>query len=1058
MADRRVRVILEAQADAYKRGMDQAAQATDRLSDAAGRVGNSTKGMADPIREIGREWSNAARTMQSEMTTVGTGFAAMGAVITGIGASLLSVGIQYNSLQQVAGQALTQMTGSASEAADQMDRLNEFASTSPFFRDTWLNAQRQLMAFGMEAENVVPTLEGVEEAVAAIGGGDAEIMRLVDILGQIQGQGKITGRELQRMGQMGIDAASLMGESMGYTADEIRTQITAGAIDAETAIAALTDGMSTRFAGSADAIRNTFEGAKNDLIAAWRDLGAVLAEPLVGAEGGGFLVTLTNNAADFLRVLQQLPAPVLQTVGAMAGIAGVAMAGYGAMLLLVPQIVSFRDAKARLATEMPRTTGAIRGLNRAMGLVATGFLAAQLAGEAFGRSLDQIGDAEAFAETMRNLGRDGEVAASRLDELSAASLGAGGEIRDLQHAFEVLDTGGFERALKSPLGAMGAMNDEFDAAQKVITNADTALATLINEGNLDAAADGFAYMVEGLQDAGHTTSEAADYFSDLEQALYASGISMDEFLVAIGASKVVFNEATGEYENADITLQDLQDRLDGTGDAAVDAGAGMEALNEALEEIGITADGTIESLEKFISVLFEAGLLTQSVMEAESAFESQLRSVDETVQDLIETHGGLGSVLDDTGAAFDLTTEAGESAQDAFLGVADRGRALTEALAENGASQDEIQASLARTYESLVATGEGFGMTTGDAEALAAEVLGIPEGVDIDTWLDEAAKQAAEELNRELNEVERERIASILAEADTGLAVDDLDDAARDRIADILADPDSVNAEGELNETARQRIADILADPDTWSAESDLNETARRRVADIFADPDSWTAEGELNDTARRRIADITADPHSWKAESDLNNTARGRTSSITAKANTGGAERSLNWLARSRTAIMNVKTVGGGVGGSLGRAFRATGGPVYGPGTGTSDDIPAMLSNGEHVLTARDVQLMGGQRAVYEFRANLASGPRGRDMVPRYAAGGAVQARQISEAVRSGVSGIGGGGPSELTGTLYMEDGAFLGQVRMAMKNPGVVREASQSLARQTSRDRRAG
>jgi hypothetical protein len=32
-------------------------------------------------------------------------------------------------------------------------------------------------------------------------------------------------------------------------------------------------------------------------------------------------------------------------------------------------------------------------------------------------------------------------------------------------------------------------------------------------------------------------------------------------------------------------------------------------------------------------------------------------------------------------------------------------------------------------------------------------------------------------------------------------------------------------------------------------------------------------------------------------------------------------------------------------------------------------------LSNGEHVLTASDVTAMGGQRAVYEFRANLHRG-----------------------------------------------------------------------------------
>src|SRR5690606_21251546 len=56
----------------------------------------------------------------------------------------------------------------------------------------------------------------------------------------------------------------------------------------------------------------------------------------------------------------------------------------------------------------------------------------------------------------------------------------------------------------------------------------------------------------------------------------------------------------------------------------------------------------------------------------------------------------------------------------------------------------------------------------------------------------------------------------------------------------------------------------------------------------------------------------------------------------------------------------------------------RAGGGAVYGPGTSTSDSVPAMLSTGEHVLTAADVAAMGGQNAVYAFRSALHSGGGG--------------------------------------------------------------------------------
>ena len=54
--------------------------------------------------------------------------------------------------------------------------------------------------------------------------------------------------------------------------------------------------------------------------------------------------------------------------------------------------------------------------------------------------------------------------------------------------------------------------------------------------------------------------------------------------------------------------------------------------------------------------------------------------------------------------------------------------------------------------------------------------------------------------------------------------------------------------------------------------------------------------------------------------------------------------------------------------------AKRAKGG-VTGPGTGTSDDIPAYLSNGEFVVTAKAVKNAGGSRPMYDMMDHLEKG-----------------------------------------------------------------------------------
>jgi hypothetical protein len=57
---------------------------------------------------------------------------------------------------------------------------------------------------------------------------------------------------------------------------------------------------------------------------------------------------------------------------------------------------------------------------------------------------------------------------------------------------------------------------------------------------------------------------------------------------------------------------------------------------------------------------------------------------------------------------------------------------------------------------------------------------------------------------------------------------------------------------------------------------------------------------------------------------------------------------------------------------------YAAAGGHISGPGTGTSDDVPAMLSDGEFVLTAKAVRGAGngsrkeGAKKLYQLMNNL--------------------------------------------------------------------------------------
>jgi phage-related protein len=110
-----------------------------------------------------------------------------------------------------------------------------------------------------------------------------------------------------------------------------------------------------------------------------------------------------------------------------------------------------------------------------------------------------------------------------------------------------------------------------------------------------------------------------------------------------------------------------------------------------------------------------------------------------------------------------------------------------------------------------------------------------------------------------------------------------------------------------------------------------------------------------------------------------------------------------------------------------------ASGGSVFGAGTATSDSIPALLSNGEHVWTAREVQAAGGHSVVESLRQRaLQSGSTfaagGAVGIPRFAEGGVVdwlsdKAQQIGGAVMSALDVVSNPGKAWETATKSLRD-----------------------------------
>src|SRR5690606_38861536 len=139
--------------------------------------------------------------------------------------------------------------------------IREFAKTSPFPRQAFIEATRQMLGFGFAAKDIVPTLGIIQDAVAAMGGGADEIALLTDVFSKIKSTGRVMADDLNRLSQVGINAWEILAVASGKSIDDMRKSVGEGSVDAATAIAQLTQGMQDRFGGAAENIKNTWLGA-----------------------------------------------------------------------------------------------------------------------------------------------------------------------------------------------------------------------------------------------------------------------------------------------------------------------------------------------------------------------------------------------------------------------------------------------------------------------------------------------------------------------------------------------------------------------------------------------------------------------------------------------------------------------------------------------------------------------------------------------------------------------------------------------------------------------------
>ncbi|WP_248582605.1 phage tail tape measure protein [Nocardioides sp. InS609-2] len=538
-------------------------------------------------------------------------------------------------------------------------------------------------------------------------------------------------------------------------------------------------------------------------------------------------------------------------------------------------------------------------------------------------------------------------------------------------------------------------------------------------------ADGVREMTAAVDDEGYAAENASiklDNLSgdferlkgSLETALIGTGSSSQGPLRSLtqGLTGVVdaYNKLPGAAKSATAGLLGVTALLGGGIFVASKTIQGINNTHTALSGLGVTASsvkGKVSSFSSFMGgpwgialggAAVALGLLMNEQAKAEGYVSSLTAALDDQTGAM--TRQAIATNLQDEGW-LEYAESIGVSAEtvvDAALGSAEAMKEVNAAAnADNSAwfaiwdsenwtkdadqfvaniqAQAEAQAQAEKNAKLLAeANGE-----TGDSAGAAASAAG--EAADGFEGMGAAAGQSLAQIEAAVKALQDARkAASETAQGffNLGDSLNDSKVSLNDWIRDMEKQATALrNFRKNANEAAdkglRKGLIAALKEAGPEGALR-MEQLANATKAEINRANAAWASgQHEIN-----KYVDATTRVPKEKS-TKLTIDSGGVYSSINA------VEQALSSIKDEEVRINAVRvgaiyTASGG-GGTVGRGKpKATGGPITGPGTGTSDEIPIWASNGEHMWTAREVANAGGHSRVEAMRSQF-----------RYANGGPV-------------------------------------------------------------------
>jgi tape measure domain-containing protein len=173
------------------------------------------------------------------------------------------------------------MLGSADKAQTMLGNIKTFAAESPLSLSQAADAGKQLLAYGIAADQVVPTLRALTDVASGTG---VELGRLTLAYGQVATSGRLYGTELRQFTEAGVPVIDALAVALNKPKESIKSLVEDGKVgfnDLIKSFKILTEdggkfaGMTEKYAGS---LNGQIDRLKDSVETLKREVGTAIIE------------------------------------------------------------------------------------------------------------------------------------------------------------------------------------------------------------------------------------------------------------------------------------------------------------------------------------------------------------------------------------------------------------------------------------------------------------------------------------------------------------------------------------------------------------------------------------------------------------------------------------------------------------------------------------------------------------------------------------------------------------------------------------------------------------